>query len=84
MASWISLQKTDTGFVFARTHGISGSPWTWITEVVAAELECSPEDLSCGDDEDGEFVALNGASVVRIHDCYLRNDAPALQLREVA
>jgi len=85
MAKWISLQKTDTGFVFATTHSIVGSQWDWISTVVAEEFECDPADLDNAEGDDGEYVVLNGVGIVRIHDCRMVNEArPLVQLREVA
>lgn len=85
MARWVSLQKVDTGFVFATTHSIVGSQWDWISATVAHEFECDPNDLDCLDTEDGDFVVLNGVGIVQIHDCRMSNPArPLVQLREVA
>lgn len=85
MAKWISLQKTDTGFVFATTHSIVGSQWDWISGVTAEEFECSPDDLETVDDEAGDFIFLRGEKIVQVHDCLLRNPSrPLVQLREVA
>lgn len=85
MANWISLQKTDTGFVFATTHSIAGNPWSWISEVAAHEFECAADDLELIDDEDGEFVSLRGEKVIQIHECRMVNEVrPLVQLRGVA
>lgn len=75
MANWVSLQKVDTGFIFAATHSISGNPWSWISDVISDEFECAADDLDLVDDEDGEFVVLNGARIVQIHNCRMLNDA---------
>lgn len=86
MAKWISLQKTDTGFVFATTHSLKGNPWSWISEVVAQEFECAADDLNCSEDDDGrEFITLRGEPIVEIHNCRMVNEPRALApLREVA
>jgi hypothetical protein len=49
--------------------GLASAPWSWICEVVAAEHECSEEDVGCaeaGEDLDGDFVTVNGIPAYRI------------------
>lgn len=65
---WLSLSHVDSGFVFCSTHSIEGSPWPFISEVVAEEYECDAEDLDCTENDDGrEFVTLSGEPIVEIH-----------------
>jgi hypothetical protein len=74
---WISLSKTDTTFVFATTHSITGSPWPWIEECVRHEFECfDDDDVNLIETDDGrELVTVNGSPVVEIHNCRLNGYA---------
>jgi len=83
-ARWTSLQKTDTHHVFATTHSLRLSDtWSWISEAVASEFECSPDDLGMVDNEDGDFVVLNGKMIVEVHPCRMVN-APRAHLQMAA
>ena len=68
---WVCLSKTDTGFVFAKTHSITGSNWDWIVDVVRDEFACDEEDIDCLDTEDGDFVTVLGVPAVQIHHEYV-------------
>jgi hypothetical protein len=50
--------------------GLASAPWSWICEVVAAELECNEEDVGCQeaneDDLDGDFVTVDGIPAYRV------------------
>jgi hypothetical protein len=81
---WTSLRKID-GFVFSTGNPTLNASWDWIKNSVANEFECSPDDLDLIDDEDGDFVVLNGEKIVEVCAGMLRNEArPLVQLREVA
>ena len=77
--NWLSLSHVDSGFVFCSTHSIEGSPWSFISEVVAEEYECDAEDLDCTEDDNGrEFVTLLGEPIVEIHHRYLTGNVAGL------
>lgn len=81
---WISLSKVDTSFVFANTHSVS-SAWDWITNTVAEEFECDPDDLHSEEDEDGrEYVELNGVRLVEVHHQYLKRYAAGSEIARAA
>ncbi len=40
--------------------GLASAPWSWICEVVAAELECNEEDVGCMEHEAEDFVTVDG------------------------
>lgn len=72
--NWISLSKTDTGFVFTWTHSLSFfDRWGFIEDVVRQEFNCyADDDIDCLEDDDGrEFVTINGEPIVEVHNCYL-------------
>lgn len=79
MANWTSLRATDTHHVFATTHSLRLSDtWSWVSETVASEFECSPDDLGMTDDEDGEFVVLGDRRVAEVVYARLVNTPRAL------
>ena len=81
---WISLQKTDTGHVFARTHG-APSNWEWASSVVAHEFDCDVDDLDLTEDDDGdEFITVRGEIAVQVHHAYVRNAAEVVAARKAA
>ena len=76
---WLSLSDAVSGFVFCSTHSIEGSPWPWISDVVAGAYECNADDLECSEDDDGrEFVTLRGEPLVEIHNQYLTGNVAGL------
>lgn len=82
---WLSLSDVVSGKVFCSTHSIEGSPWPWISEVVAEAYECNADDLDCSEDDDGrEFVILRGEPLVEIHHRYLTGNVAGLSETVVA
>ena len=82
---WLSLSDVVSGKVFCSTHSIEGSPWPWISDVVAEAYECNADDLDCAEDEDGrEFVILRGEPLVEIHHRYLTGNVAGLSETVVA
>lgn len=76
---WLSLSDVVSGKVFCSTHSIDGSPWPWISDVVAEAYECNADDLDCTEDDDGrEFVTLRGEPLVEIHHRYLTGNVAGL------
>ena len=76
---WLSLSDVVSGKVFCSTHSIEGSPWPWISEVVAEKYECDANDLECTEDDNGrEFVSLRGEPIVEIHNQYLTGNVAGL------
>ena len=76
---WLSLSDVVSGKVFCSTHSIEGSPWPWISDVVAEAYECDADDLDCVEDDDGrEFVILRGEPLVEIHHRYLTGNVAGL------
>ena len=76
---WLSLSDVVSGKVFCSTHSIEGSPWPWISDVVAEAYECNADDLDCTEDDDGrEFVTLRGEPLVEIHHRYLTGNVAGL------
>ena len=76
---WLSLSDVVSGKVFCSTHSIEGSPWPWISDVVAEAYECNADDLDCAEDDDGrEFVTLRGEPLVEIHHRYLTGNVARL------
>ena len=76
---WLSLSDVVSGKVFCSTHSIDGSPWPWISEVVAEVYECNADDLDCTEDDDGrEFVFLRGEPIVEIHHQRLTGNVAGL------
>lgn len=37
--------------------------WPWVQDTVAAEFDCEPDDVTCLETADGEFVAVRGERV---------------------
>lgn len=82
---WLSLSDVVSGKVFCSTHSIEGSPWPWISEVVAEAYECNADDLDCSEDDDGaEFVILRGEPLVEIHHRYLTGNVAGLSETVIA
>ena len=82
---WLSLSDVVSGKVFCSTHSIDGSPWPWISDVVAEAYECNADDLECSEDDDGaEFVTLRGEPLVEIHHRYLTGNVAGLSETVVA
>ncbi|HQR14202.1 MAG TPA: hypothetical protein PLZ37_06535 [Nitrospira sp.] len=82
---WLSLSDVVSGKVFCSTHSIEGSPWPWISEVVAEAYECNADDLECLEDEDGrEFVILRGEPLVEIHHQRLTGNVAGLSETVIA
>lgn len=82
---WLSLSDVVSGKVFCSTHSIEGSPWPWISDVVAEAYECKAADLDCTEDDDGrEFVTLRGEPLVEIHHRYLTGNVAGLSETVVA
>jgi len=82
---WLSLSDVVSGKVFCSTHSIEGSPWPWISGVVAEAYECNADDLDCTEDDDGrEFVTLRGEPLVEIHHRYLTGNVAGLSETVVA
>lgn len=82
---YTSLQKVDTGFVFATTHSIVGNPWDWISGAVAAEFDCYADLLDIEEDEDGrEFVTESGKRLVEVRNCRMVNAARPLVFSQAA
>lgn len=82
---WLSLSDVVSGKVFCSTHSIDGSPWPWISDVVAEAYECNADDLDCTEDDDGrEFVTLRGEPLVEIHHRYLTGNVAGLSEKVVA
>ena len=75
---WLSLADAVSGFVFCTTHSIEGSPWPWISEVVAEKYECDADDLDCTEDDGREFVTMHGEPLVEIHHQYLTGNVAGL------
>lgn len=76
---WLSLSDATSGNVFCSTHSIDGSPWPWISDVVAEAYECDADDLDCIEDDDGrEFVTLRGEPIVEIHHQHLTGNVAGL------
>ena len=76
---WLSLSDVVSGKVFCSTHSIDGSPWPWISDVVAEAYECNADDLECSEDDDGrEFVTLRGEPLVEIHHQRLTGNVSGL------
>ncbi len=76
---WLSLSDGASGFVFCSTHSIEGSPWPFISEVVAEAYECDADDLECIEDDNGrEFVSLRGEPIVEIHHQRLTGNVAGL------
>lgn len=46
--------------------GDPGAAWAWIAETVAAELECSEEDVHAGESEEGDTVTVDGIPVYMV------------------
>lgn len=79
---WISLSKTDSQFVFATTHSLSGSAqWAWIEKTVRQEFECFDDDaLDLLETDDGrDVVTVNDRPAVEIHHCRMNGYAPSSQ-----
>jgi hypothetical protein len=55
-------QFASAGFL----PGLASAPWSWICEVVAAELECNEEDVGCAESEDGDLITVDGIPVYRV------------------
>ena len=76
---WLSLSDVVSGTAFCSTHSIEGSPWPWISDVVAEAYECNADDLDCAEDDDGrEFVTLRGEPLVELHHRYLTGNVAGL------
>jgi hypothetical protein len=86
-ASWISLSKLDTSFVFASTHSLSiFDRWGWIERCVRDEFDCYADDtVDLIEDDDGrDLIAINGDPVVQIHHTRLTGSVAGLPMREAA
>lgn len=82
---WLSLSDVVSGKVFCSTHSIDGSPWPWISDVVAEAYECNADDLDCTEDDDGaEFVTLRGEPIVEIHNQRLTGNVAGLSETVIA
>jgi hypothetical protein len=86
-ASWISLSKLDTSFVFASTHSLSiFDRWDWIERCVRDEFDCYADDtVDLIEDDDGRnLIAINGEPVAQIHHALLTSSKVGLPMREAA
>lgn len=65
LMSHVNLLHLD-GRLFATAGFLPGDPgaaWAWIRSIVAAELECSEDDIRCGESDDGDTVCVEGVPV---------------------
>jgi hypothetical protein len=50
--------------------GLASAPWSWICEVVAAELECAEDAVGCLEPSEeeggGDYVTVDGIPVYRV------------------
>lgn len=86
-ASWISLSKLDTSFVFASTHSLSiFDRWDWIERCVRDEFDCYADDsVELIEDDDGRgLVAINGEPVAEIHHARLTGCVAGITAKEAA
>jgi hypothetical protein len=42
--------------------------WTWIQEAIAAECECSMDDVGCIETDEGDFFTADGLIVAYLED----------------
>jgi len=58
----ITIRHLDADRTLFATAGFIGpdSTWPWISETIARELECSPDDVHVLETEAGDMITVDG------------------------
>lgn len=58
------VHRMDGSVITSRKVAL-GNPWdgSWITNAIATDLECDPDDVECVETDDGEFFVVKGERV---------------------
>lgn len=77
MARFVSLANAKTGNIIATSNPDFFDRWDWIIATVAQDFECSADDLTSFEDEEGnDLVKLDGEVIVQVLDGHFRNYEP--------
>lgn len=62
---WTYLHLNDGSVITSTSHewASSGSKWTWIKESYAFACDCSPDDISVEETEEGDAITAKGERV---------------------